>query len=309
MELGNPSTGEKKQRVKKKYFHIVKGAQIYRILPPMGNLAKTGVWSKYYEIHFGHKTSEGNMVPFLSCEEKNRKTRMIEVEDPIVTQLNEWKKQKEAIAEKIKKAPAASKKTLEKALELVEANLEQFSLEKRNVMNVINDKGEIGLLSLKYKEKLALDEARKKIQEKYKLDPMGIEGCYLEFTKTGKGIDTLTVVTGAMIVNDNGSENLRKHTVGQDIIGRLKDEAFELDNIYATVTPEQAELILKAKEKGMDQVFPPFEKKAKTEEVEESELSEEEPQDLSMEEETTVLADGEPSLEDTDEWLKSIGAN
>jgi len=247
MELGNPNKGERK---KKNYFYIGQGSNVYRILPPMGNLAKDGIWSRYYEVHFGYKNAEGRMKPFQSCEVKSRDRKMIEVPDAAKERIKKLENQLNAIKERMKTAPSAELKAAQEAIEKVIGFDGIYDLQKRHYVNAINDKGEIGLLALKHREKLALEEARKEIEAKYGLDVLGITGAYLEFRKSGKGLDTLVKVGGHMVLQADQSERLNKHTVDESIIKRLATEAFELDKLYYQLSPEEVEAIVLASEKG-----------------------------------------------------------
>jgi hypothetical protein len=246
MEIGNPTSGG--QRKKKNYFYINQGSNVYRILPPMGSLAKDGIWSRYYEIHFGYVNKEGFMRPFQSCEVKSRDRKMIEIDDPATERIKRWDGQLNAIKERMKTAPSAELKVAQESLESLTGFNGQYNLEKRHYMNAINDKGEIGLLALKHKEKLALEEALKKFEAKYGFKAHGVEGAYLEFSKSGKGRETLVQVTPHMILKADQSETINRHTVDQAVINRLKDEAFELDKLYVALSREEIQAIVDASE-------------------------------------------------------------
>jgi hypothetical protein len=245
MELGNPTSGG--ARKKKNYFYISQGSNVYRILPPMGALAKDGIWSRYYEVHFGYVNKEGFMKPFQSCEVKSRDRKMIEVPCPAKERIKRWEDQLVQIKERIKTSPSAELSSAKAYIEALTGYEGQYNLEKRHYMNAMNDKGEIGLLALKHKEKLALEEALKQIEAKYQgLKANGIEGCFIEFRKSGKGLDTITQASGHMVLNADQSEKLNRHTVGPDIIPRLKDEAFELDKLYYAPTEEEIQSMVTA---------------------------------------------------------------
>ena len=67
---------------KKTYFKLKDGDNVYRILPPMFDLAEKGVWTKYYAVEYGYYNTQGKMRPFLACRVVNKKTKMVEVESP-----------------------------------------------------------------------------------------------------------------------------------------------------------------------------------------------------------------------------------
>ena len=338
MQVGNPKGKATTERFKRNYFYLKQGTQSYRILPPMGSLATAGIWSRYYAVHFGYENSEGRMKPFLSCEEKNRQTRMIEVKDAALDRLNILKSQLAAVSERVKTSPSpALKKELERLNSLVGFG-GQFKLEKRHFVNVVNERGEIGLLQLKHKEKLALDEARKEIQKKYNVDPVGVEGVYLDFKKSGKGLDTLVQVSGTMTLQSDGSEKIKRHALDEALIARLDAEAFELDSLYVALSSEEIEAIVRGYDQNEDEgkrvVTEVFKGRQNTryskennEEVVESKpvsstgkntVLQSDPPDLSMDEEidpveSTVSASSaaaelsKNSSQSDDDFLKSIG--
>lgn len=335
MEIGNPGQGQKK---KKNYFYIKQGKQSFRILPPLGNLAKTGVWSKYYEVHFGYKNNDGFMRPFQSCEVKSKDRKMIEIDDPATERLKRLESQLKEVQERLKTNPSAQLREVAVRLEkLVGFEDGQFDLQKGHYVNAINDKGEIGLLKLKHKEKLALEEARKAIQAKYSLDPIGVEGAYIEFSKSGRSFDTLISAVGAMEIQADQSERLKRHNLLQDEVvkNRLSEDAFELDNLYVAPSREDILAMVTAYEKndleGQQAVTEVFRRlqprsndsesksevksEVKAESKKESKKEETQP-DLSMTEtrtETKVEAKPEVKVEASaaqseEDFLKSIGA-
>jgi hypothetical protein len=251
MKVGNPSSGG--ARKKKNYFFIGQGSSVFRILPPMGNLAEAGVWSKYYAIHFGYENVEGYMRPFQSSEVKNRTNNMIEVDDPAKDRIEKLKSQLAAVQERNKTNPSGALEAKIEELNALVGFKGQYNLEKRHYVNAMNEKGEIGLLGLKHKEKLALDEARTAIKAKYGIDVIGVEGAFIEFNKSGRSFDTLISARGHMILQADQSEKLNRHTVDDALIGRLESEAFELDNLYVALSRDEIETIVKASEKSEEE--------------------------------------------------------
>lgn len=238
VQIGKPNKGGAYK--KKNYFYIGQGVQAYRILPALGNLASQGIWSKYYEVHFGYKNLQGKMRPFQSCEVRNQKNRqMIEVDDPAAELIKTLEGQLKAIKDRMNTNPSdeLAKKMAE--LEALVGFKGTLKLEKRHYVNAINDKGEIGLLQLKHKEMLAVKEARKTIEAKYGIDPIDVEGAFLEFKKSGKGLDTLVSVDVQRVVQSDKSEKANFHTLDDALISRLSKEAFELDSLYVALSREE----------------------------------------------------------------------
>jgi hypothetical protein len=248
MQIGKPSKGG--ARKKKNYFYIGQGSSVFRILPPLGDLASQNVWSKYYVVHFGYENEEGYMRPFQSCEEKNRKTGMIEVDDPAIERIKKLNSQLEQVKERNKKSPSPMLEAKIEELEALVGFKGQYNVEKRHYVNALNDKGEIGLLGLKHKEKLAVDEARRLIESEDGVDPIDVNGAFLEFRKSGKALDTIVQVSGHMLTEKNESgknvKTLNLHTLDQTVINRLEEEAFDLSSLYVTLTREEIETIVNA---------------------------------------------------------------
>src|SRR5271156_1391683 len=92
MKLGKAKYGAGK----KTYFKLKEGDSIYRILPPLGELADDGIWSLYYKINYGYTNVSGKSRAFESSLVKNRKSEMIEVPDAAVERLDKLKGSLEA---------------------------------------------------------------------------------------------------------------------------------------------------------------------------------------------------------------------
>ena len=74
MELGKANYGTGKE-----IFKIMDGDNIYRILPPMGKLAKSGKWNQYYRVEWGFKNSAGKNRTFQDVRVVNFQTQMVEL--------------------------------------------------------------------------------------------------------------------------------------------------------------------------------------------------------------------------------------
>jgi len=252
MEIGKPSSGGGSR--KKNYFKVTQGSSVFRILPPMGNLAKAGVWSKYYEVHFGYENVDDYMRPFQTCEVKSRDRKMIEIDDPATERIKKLKSQLVAVQERNKTNPSDALEAKIEELQTLVGFPAKFNLDKRHYVNAMNEKGEIGLLGLKHKEKLALEDARAKLKKEDGVDPVGFDGAFIEFTKSGKAFDTIVQVSGHSIVSKGTDgknvRTLNTHSLDDTLINRLADEAFELDNLFIALTREEIKTIVKASEAG-----------------------------------------------------------
>lgn len=240
MKIGKPRFGKGK-----KTFKIKDGDNIFGILPPMGNLADKGRWSMYYRVEWGYKDSNGKNRPFQDVRRVNRQSKMVEVES--AAHLNrEWLKQnKEEVVNKFR-AGQATQEQVKKATELVR----RFNLECRHYLNVITPTGEIGLLKIGHRGKIALDSAIKALQDQG-VEAIGMKGVFFNINRyipQGNPLDTtytVTPYTENVEADIGGQKQIvqqRKHyELTESIINRLDSEAFELDSLYPEVTAEDVE--------------------------------------------------------------------
>ena len=102
MQVGEPRYDN--ERKSKNYFNLEKGDNVFRILPPLGNLAQAGHWSKYWSIHWGYKDTKGKNRPFQSPEIKNHNTRMIEVSDAAKVKVDLMSAKRDQLSKELKAA-------------------------------------------------------------------------------------------------------------------------------------------------------------------------------------------------------------
>lgn len=246
MKFGSP---DKKQAAKKNYFSIKKGTQVFRILPPLGDLADKGIWNRYYAIHFGYRTTKGYMRPFCSPEVVNRKTRMVEVRDAAKEYIDNLLTAKNTLVQKLEENPGDLK--VQAQLKKTEELLSTFNLEKRYYVNAMDQNGNIGLLKLKTREKNALDAAREQMKQEEDVDPIAVVGAFLTFTKHGDGRDSSVLVSANYVSSktDTGKtvKSLNTHDLATDkvTISRLKDSAFNLDALFVRPTSEEVTMMVK----------------------------------------------------------------
>lgn len=235
MKIGKAQYETKKR---KNYFSIKEGDHLFRILPPLGNLADKSKWAVYYSVHYGYLNSEKKMKPFASPEWRNPKTKVIEVRDAAKDRIKEMEK---ALDEAKKAGNVAVVKALEEMLRT-------YNLDSHWYMNAINANGEIGLLKIRHKAKLALDAEIKKLVA-MGIDPTSVDqGRFFEFSRTGSGRDTVySVRVAKKKENIPGHGIVEKdwiHVLDESIIARLDSEAFELDRIFPRPTEEEVRAIV-----------------------------------------------------------------
>lgn len=249
MKLGTP----KYEQSKKNYFSFKKNQNtfILRILPPMGRLADAGKWSLYHRVEFGYAGSDGRMRPFLSPRVVNFKG-MVEVES-----------EAHKTREMIKAQQAAAKKAGDNALVEKSTNmLKKYNQDAKHHMNVIDLQGNIGLFKLGHKGFQALKAEVDRLRSEG-IDPVGVDnGRFFVFSRNGSGRDTLYTVTEYKqkqeITTPSGKVTAMvdfPHAITESIMNKLATDAFELDNIYPTVTPEEERRIVHEGASAVDEIL------------------------------------------------------
>lgn len=249
MKLGSP----KYEQGKKNYFSFKKNQNtfILRVLPPMGDLAESGKWSMYHRVEFGYTTSDGKLKPFLSPRVVNY-NGMVEVE-------SEAHKRREMI----KNQQAQAKKTGNSAMvEQCTKMLQKYNQDAKHHMNVIDLQGNIGLFKLGHKGFQALKAEVDRLRSEG-VDPIGIEnGRFFVFSRSGTGRDTLYTVmeykqkqeistpTGKVVATVDFP-----HSITDAIMSKLSTDAFELDKLYPTVTPQEEYRIVHEGSKAVDEIL------------------------------------------------------
>lgn len=252
MKVGNAKYGTQK----KKYFKLKDGESTFRILPPIGDLADKGIWSVFYSVHYGYKNSKGQMRAFESPLVKDPKTKMITVRDAALERIDQLK----AALEKAKKE--GRQEVVEQLGKLVGNGATvkaQFNLDKNHYVNVIDTQGNIGILKLRHRAKLALDATIKSLREKG-IDPLSVDnGRFFVFRRTGNGLDTsFQVEVKTESVEVPGMGVLQRevvHKITPDIISRLESEAAQLNKLFKKPTESEVERIVKEGARAVDEIL------------------------------------------------------
>ena len=239
MKIGKAKFGSQNQQ--RKYFKLKDGEQAYRILPPLGELADQGRWSVFHSVHYGYKSTDGKQKPFLTSEVKNRKNGMIEVADAAKDRITSLKA-------KLEEAKKAGNKAVADKLEPLVGSTGMYNLDNNHYMNVKDAQGNIGILKIRHKAKLAL-EAEIKTLNADGVDPLSVEnGRFFVFTRSGFARDT---TFGVKVLK----EKLKVEGVGvverdvvdvldEDTLNRLETEAGELGKIFKQLTAEEVKQIV-----------------------------------------------------------------
>lgn len=242
---------------KRKIVKIENGDNIYRILPPLGSMADKGRWSRYMRIEWGYKNSKGQNRPFQDVRVVNRKSKMVEVESAAHLFREAIKSKLDETVQlfKLGKATDAEVKAMkEKSL--------QYNLEAKHFVNAITPTGEIVLLKIGHRAKLALDAAIREL-EAQGVDPLSVDnGRFFNIRRSGNALDTTFNIS---IVKENIKTEqygiLQRdivHALDEATIARLSTEATdlgELDKLYPVLSAEQVEKIVKGGPAAVDEVL------------------------------------------------------
>jgi hypothetical protein len=225
----------------RKYFKLKDGEQAYRILPPLGDLADSGRWSIFYNVHYGYKTTDGKQKPFLSPEVKNRTSKMVEVSDAAKERI-------ESLKGKLEEAKKSDNKAAFEKLNALVGPTGMYNIDNNHYMNVVDAQGNVGILKLRHKAKLALEAEIKKLNGE-NCDPLSVEdGRYFVFTRTGMGRDTtfsVRVLKEKLTVQGVGTvERDVVHKLDDELLGRLEREAGQLDKIFKRLTSDEVKKIV-----------------------------------------------------------------
>lgn len=211
---------------------------VYRVLPPIKGMAPTGKVAKYYNVHRGIRGTDGKQKPFICVEKSDYKTKIISTHCALCDRVRELKEQI-----KIAESKGATKEQIK------EANAKQvFPLQNEGkwYLNVINQDGKIGVLNIGSKMYNSFQALAEKL-EKQGYDVSGMDGMFLNFTKTTKykgDKDAVLQVEPATVSSGNGSFSYHMHTLTPDIINRLGKEAADLSKLFKELEPEQVSMIV-----------------------------------------------------------------
>ncbi|HBI01195.1 MAG TPA: hypothetical protein DDY18_06180 [Flavobacterium sp.] len=254
MELGKAKYGSGKT-----VFKIQDGDNVYRILPPMGKLAKQGKWYEYYRVEWGYKNSAGKNRPFQDVRKVNYQNKMVEVESDAHLRREALKAEKDALVKTLRANPQDAA-ALARAKTVTE-ELKRYNLDAKYYLNAIDLQGKIGLLKIGSR---AFKLLKTQIEDLRKtgVDPLSIEnGRFFNFNRsnpTGNFNDTayqVTVYQENVQINGKTYKEDKVHVIDQSIIDRLSDEAYELSGMYPVLTAIQVSQIVKEGATAVDRLL------------------------------------------------------
>lgn len=254
MELGKAKYGSGKH-----VFKIVDGDNVFRILPPMGKLAKAGKWNQYYRVEWGFKTSQGRNRPFQDVRQVNFQTKMVEVESEAHLNRERLVAQKTELVAALRKNPTDT--GLKQQVQEVTEDIKRYNLDAKYYMNAMDLTGKIGLLKLGSRAFKAL-KAEIETLRKSGVDPLSIDnGRFFNFRRTnetGNFQDTayqVTVYKENVVKDGETFQKDKKQVIDQGIIDRLSDEAYELSGMYPEVTAAQVKRMVLEGSTAVDDIL------------------------------------------------------
>lgn len=281
MKIGNAKYGGEYK--KKNYYKLKDGVSIFRILPPIGDMADSGKWSAFWSVHYGYKNSQGKARPFQSPFVKNRKTKMIEAPDAALQHIEDLKAAFEA-------AKKAGNTEVAARLDKLVGQKGQYNMSNNHYVNVVDEQGNIGILAIRHRCKVALDATIAQLRAEG-VDPLSVDnGRYFKFHRSGTGLDTtfqVSVLKRKLNVAGIGEvEQDVVHQLTPELIARLATEAAQLDKLFKRPTSEEVARMVKEGAKAVDEILD-----TKQDETEAQEVPEELGQDdVDMNPQPTPLA-------------------
>jgi len=214
-----------------KRFKVTEGSHVFRVLPPFGT-NHNNVPSRQVQLHWGFFKKDGKPSP-VTCSYPT------EGYCPIC----EYVKGKEAAAEQL---IGQGKK--DEAKEITDA-VSQIKVKRTYLLNASNKAGEVGILELTKTSIDGLIKLMKAYQTKYNKNPVGLAtGCWFQFTRSGKGFNTLYEVdfNKNMITLPDGDqvEKVDNAALAPNIVENYEKLAYDIHKMYAPTSSADLKRIL-----------------------------------------------------------------
>lgn len=284
--FGSSNYDNKPQFKKQRYFKLVNGSNIYRIMPPMFDNREKAIWAEYYSEHFGFVDAAGKQRKFL-CTRRYNKDRKLEV-----CLFCEDQRQKEedlkTLDQEIGYVSVQLKKTSEKDPQflVLEEQLSSLELQRRALkaqirsrntafwVNAMNQNGEFGVLPLKKKLYEQLAGVRDKvknyrdtgllysIKENEGIDPLNAnEGVWFDFHRTGSTFQdtqyTASVVNEVVIENGKKMKVIKQAPLSNEQKALALKECQNLSTMYdyLRLTLEEQKIVINGSPEAISAVI------------------------------------------------------
>lgn len=251
----DPNSLSNRGYVKRKYFRIQEGkSNIYRVLPPFGSLAESSPTkiAAYHAIFF-LKGASGKNRPVKTIMEKGRDGTYLR-RCPIFDKVEALKVQLNAIAQD----PNYDQNLVKAKAE----QLDSLRLDKSYYVNVMNQAGEIGVLSMRY---TAYQSLKKRLEELASegIDPISPgpnNGVFFDFKryKNDQGRVVYEVETSTRTKRDETGRPVKEYNwapIDDQVLKRMETEASDLGKMYKTFSLEEMNLLATLDPKTIDSVL------------------------------------------------------
>ncbi len=236
------------------YWRVKDGDNVYRVLPPFGKLKDyPNKWCYYEQIIWGFKGTNGKMRPFRSPEQKQN--GKVTLACPAIKWITSMvTAEAEALKALKERKPALAKDEIENLMKVHKDFTERFKIDKHFTVNVLRQDGQIGRLKLKIKHKQAFEAFCKEMVAKKNINPISATGgLWINFkkTKTGQSRNDIAYTVEAVMetktIDGEEFSTLKKAPLTDEVIKRMKTEAFELADSYKELTVDQVEQLVFSK--------------------------------------------------------------
>lgn len=254
-----------------KWFYLEANKDnIFRVLPPVHSLAAQGAYAKFHATHRWIRGTDGKpSKPFLCVEERDFKAKMTTRHCPLCDRVFE-------LESMLKTGLDAGQVSKEQAQELRAAQIGPIKVDKKYYINVVNQEGNIGVLSISITMYKALEALFKQYDAKG-TDLTGAEAPFLNFqVLTAYKGDPKPIHKVDVYLQPTADGGYRpvNHQLTADVINRMQTEARDLNNLFKSIDIESISTLAAADPKVraeiIDRLFAAGEK---TQEVEEDDPS------------------------------------
>lgn len=217
------------------YFNIAEGDNIYRLLPPFGDLADSGTWWVKTVVHWGYRNSEG----------KARTFRCLGKGCPECAFIKATQERMQALEKALPAKPSQEELAPVKFLAAV---LKDHNLQITYDVNALNQQNQIGLLRIKTKMWQTFGAKYEESWKPKNIHPASVErGVWINFRKKGTGTTAILNVTDvkkSVEIEGEMAEVTAIHVLNQDVLNRLENEAFDLNKVAFTLEAEKVQKLV-----------------------------------------------------------------
>jgi hypothetical protein len=191
-QFGKPKYGAKTGH---KTWRVIENEQnVYRILPPLKSGMEDGTWAIFLAQHFGYggvdKADAGKTKarPFACPKKENFTTKMVTVSCAECDKIEAQKDLLEA-RKKVLETEGRTEEEIDSILAPLKSWCKNHNQDRKWYLNVMNEKGEFGVLAIPHKAYQKLKLVRERKEKETGFDPIGDldNGLWFDFRRTGKG--------------------------------------------------------------------------------------------------------------------------